>query len=260
MSTEKLVKQQARAALRGNLSQLIAGAGVAAAVFLLWEFIEYFALNELGVQDTENILQSDQWFVVPVVVVFMALVLFSTPLLNGFLRMAASTAVRGKCDSLDVFYFFKTPMLFFKTVIINMLLMLLVTLSSAALNLSGWLSWAFPDYFGASPGLTAEFMLTALATVLTVLIRVMLYMLLAHYPLMRYALDENIGAGACVFGTLGFSLRRFGKLFKLALSFAVWFALCFFVVPVLYVLPYFAVAAVNSARWLLKMDGIGGEV
>ena len=94
MSTEKLVKQQARAALRGNLSQLIAGAGVAAAVFLLWEFIEYFALNELGVQDTENILQSDQWFVVPVVVVFMALVLFSTPLLNGFLRMAASTAVR----------------------------------------------------------------------------------------------------------------------------------------------------------------------
>ncbi len=103
-------------------------------------------------------------------------------------------------------------------------------------------------------------MLTALATVLTVLIRVMLYMLLAHYPLMRYALDENIGAGACVFGTLGFSLRRFGKLFKLALSFAGWFALCFFVVPVLYVLPYFAVAAVNSARWLLQMDGIGGEV
>lgn len=260
MSTEKLVKQQARAALRGNLSQLIAGAGVTAAVFLLWEFIEYFALNELGVQDTENILQSGQWYVVPVTVVFMALVLFSTPLLNGFLRMAATAAVRQKCDSLDVFYFFKTPVLFFRTVIINMLLMLLVTLSSAALNLSGWLSLALPDYFGASPGLTAEYMLTALVTVLTVLIRVVLYMLLAHYPLMRYALDENIGVAACVFGTLGFSLRHFGKLLRLALSFAGWFALCFFVVPVLYVLPYFAVAAVNSARWLLQMDGIGGEV
>lgn len=260
MSTEKLVKQQARAALRGNLSQLIAGAGVTAAVFLLWEFIEYFALNELGVQDTENILQSGQWYVVPVTAVFMALVLFSTPLLNGFLRMAATAAVRQKCDSLDVFYFFKTPVLFFRTVIINMLLMLLVTLSSAALNLSGWLSLALPDYFGASPGLTAEYMLTAFVTVLTVLIRVVLYMLLAHYPLMRYALDENTGVAACVFGTLGFSLRHFGKLLRLALSFAGWFALCFFVVPVLYVLPYFAVAAVNSARWLLQMDGIGGEV
>lgn len=260
MRTEKLVKQQARAALRSNLSQLIAGAGVTAAVFLLWELIEYFALNEMGVQETDNLLQSGQWAVLPVIVVFLALVLFSTPLLNGFLRMAATVAVRGKCDSLDVFYFFKTPALFFKTIVINMLLMLMVTLSSAALNLSGWLSWALPDYFGASPGLTAEFLLTVFVTALTVLVRVLLYMLFAHYPLMRYALNKNIGVADCVFGTLGFSLRHFGKLFRLALSFAGWFALCFFVVPVLYVLPYFSVAAVNSARWLLEMDGVGGEV
>ena len=259
MKTEQLIKQQARAALHGNMSQLIAGAGVTAAVFLLWEFIEYFALNELGV-DTENLMESGKWAAVPVIVVFMALVLFSTPLINGFLRMAASVASRGKCDSLDVFYFFKTPALFFKTVVINMLLMLMVTLSSAVLNFSGWLSWALPDYFGASPGLTAEFALTAFVTVLTMLLRVLLYMLFAHYPLMRYALSENIGVTDCVFGTLGFSLRHFGKLFRLALSFIGWFALCFFVVPVLYVLPYFSVAAANSARWLLKMDGIGGEV
>ena len=260
MKTEKLIKQQARAAMQGNLSQLIAGAGVTAAVFLLWEFIEYFALNELGVEETDDLLESGQWAVVPVIVVIMALVLFSTPLINGFLRIAATAATRRKCDSLDVFYFFKTPALFFKTVVINMLLMLMVTVSSAVLNLSGWLSWVLPDLFGASPGLTAEFVLTAFVTVITVLLRVLLYMLLAHYPLMRYALNENIGTADCVFGTLGFSLRHFGKLFRLALSFAGWLALCFFVVPVLYVLPYFAVASVNSARWLLKMDGIGGEV
>ena len=98
MKTEKLIKQQARAAMQGNLSQLIAGAGVTAAVFLLWEFIEYFALNELGVEETDDLLESGQWAVVPVIVVIMALVLFSTPLINGFLRMAATAATRRKCD------------------------------------------------------------------------------------------------------------------------------------------------------------------
>jgi hypothetical protein len=44
------------------------------------------------------------------------------------------------------------------------------------------------------------------------------------------------------------------------LSFAGWFALCFFVVPALYVLPYFAVAAANSARWLFEMERSGGRL
>lgn len=33
-----------------------------------------------------------------------------------------------------------------------------------------------------------------------------------------------------------------------------WIALCFFIIPTLYVVPYLAVTLMNSARWLFAMN------
>ena len=123
-------------------------------------------------------------------------------------------------------------------------------------NFSNYLSLLFPD--GA--GNAGEYSLVVAAAVLTGVIYVLAYMIFVHYPLMIYALRSDISVSKCVFGSIGFSFKHFGKLFKLILSYFGWFALCFFVVPALYVIPYFYAGSLLSAKWLLELDRRGGAL
>lgn len=259
MNIEKEIKRQARASLRGNMSKLIAAAGLTALVLLLLEYAEYLLYYATGVMDWDKseVAATDTPAFYIVTGVFLAAVLLAAPVVNGFLRMAVSTAVKKECRSLDVFYYFTNSTRYFKTVLIDMLLLAMVSVASSLLNISGWLQLLSPEWFGASPGFTPERLLTVFTGVLTGLVRVLLFMLLAHYPLLSYAFDETQSVKHCVFDTLRFSLRHFWQLLRLAFSFIGWFALCFFVVPALYVLPYYAVAAADSARWLFQMEGSG---
>lgn len=262
MTIEKEIKRQARASLRGNLSRLIAAAGLAALVLLLLEYLEYLCFYLTGVMDWESgeLAATDGPAFYAVTGVFLAAVLLASPVLNGFVYMAAQTAVKKECRSLDVFRYFTDSNRYFKTVLINMLLFVMVGVASSALDLSGWLRLLSADWFDAAPGFTPERVVTVFTGVITWLVRVLLFMLLAHYPLLSYAFDETQGVKRCVFGTLRFSFRHFWQLLRLACCFIGWFALCFFVVPALYVLPYYAVAAADSARWLFQMEGSGAEL
>ena len=262
MNTEKIIKQQARDALHGNMSKLIFAAGFAALTMLTLEYLEYLAALFTGVADKEFDSVLDPMFIpyLAVSLLFTAAVLFASPLINGFLRMAAFTALEKDCDSTQVFRYFRDARLYFKTVLINLALYLMVSVPASLLDVGRYLRLAFPDLFDAGAGFTAERLLTVLTGLVSGLIGVLCYLLFAHYPLMRYALDDSISAADCVFLKTGFSFRHFGQALRLALSFAGWFALCFFVVPALYVLPYFAVASANSTRWLLEAQRNGGEL
>lgn len=262
MKTETYIKEQARAALRGNMSKLLAAAGVAALAFLLLEYLEYLVLLLFGVidADTEKMINGKEPLLISITVIYTGVMVLASPLLNGFVRMAAEVAVKKDCQSPDVFYYFQGGYRYFKTVVLNLLLFLMFFVASSALNISGFLQMLAPDLFNATPSLSAEGFLTVFAGILTAVLRVLIYMLLVHYPLFSYAFDERQSVAICAFGTIGFSVRHFWQLFRLMLSFAGWFALCFFVVPALYVLPYFAVAAANSARWLFELDRNGGSV
>ena len=57
-----------------------------------------------------------------------------------------------------------------------------------------------------------------------------------------------------LFGCIGFSFRYSGALLRLIFSMFGWIALCFFVLPALYAVPYISVALMNSARWLFAMN------
>ena len=233
MNIEKEIKRQARKALHGNLSRLLAAAGVAALLLLVLEFGQYLVAYFTGAADlnTGTAPKDNPIGFLLLMMGYVTAVLLVSPVLNGFLRMAMSAAVDRRCDSMEVFYYFRAPQLWFKTVLINLLLYMMVTVSSSLVDIG-----------------------TALAGLMTWIIRALFFLLFAYYPLMRYAMDERIPVIRCVFATLPFSFRNWGKAVRLALSFAGWFALCFFVLPLLYVVPYFAVAAMTSSRWLLELD------
>ena len=54
MKTEKMIRQQARDAMKGNLSKLIAALGFAALTFLTIEYVEYLVLHLTGAINYES--------------------------------------------------------------------------------------------------------------------------------------------------------------------------------------------------------------
>lgn len=248
--------------MKGNMSRLIAALGFAALTFLTIEYIEYLVLHLTGAINYESgeAYNSGSAVYLGIMSAYAVIVLLLSPLINGFLKTAANTAVKKECGSTDLFYYFKGAGRYFKTVLYNLLLLMLYYAVSGALNLNGWLNAFFHSWYAQSPAWNVDTFLIVLAGVVTVFIRILVFMLFVHYPLMAKALNDNIGVKDGVFAMLGFSFKNFRHIFKLAFSFIGWFALCFFVVPALYVIPYFSVAALTSAKWLFAMDKRGGGI
>ncbi len=261
MKTEQMIRRQARAAMKGNMSKLIAAMGFVALTFLTIEYIKYFVLHLTGNIDFQSgeAFDSRSVLYLGIISAYVVIVLFLSPLLNGFLKSAANTAQKKKCESTDLFYYFKGAGRFFKTVLYNLLLGMLYFAVSGALNLSGYMDVFFHSWYNQAPAWNVDSFLVVLAGVVTAFIRILVFMIFVHYPLMAKALNDDIGIKDGVFSMLAFSVKNFRHIFKLAFSFIGWFALCFFVVPAIYVIPYFSVASLTSAKWLFALDKRGGE-
>ena len=258
MKTEKFVKQRAREALKGNLVQLIAAMAMAFAAFMLTDIVQTIVvlLTQKVDFETGEVVSSDNIIYFSIVAGTVVVLLFASPLLNGFFKAAANAVEYGDCEARDVFFYFRSAGLYFKTVAVDLLLYLIFAVITGVLNFSNYISLLFPN--GANNA--GDYALVIAAAVLTGAVYVLAYMIFLHYPLMIYALRSDISVAKCVFGTIGFSFKHFGKLFKLMLSYAGWFALCFFVVPALYVIPYFYAGSMLSAKWLLELENRGGAL
>ena len=92
------------------------------------------------------------------------------------------------------------------------------------------------------------------AAVISAIIDILLYLILVHFQMLVYSIQPERGAFGCTFLLLPFVFKNFGKALSLFLSFIGWFALCFFVVPSMYTVPYFITASANEAKWLLKAE------
>lgn len=256
MKAEKQVKEQARAALKGNWTVVLAAAGVTFAAFMLAQVVISVLL--IAFQDvdfnTGEVRDAESPAYLATAFGGVLLMLAGSPLLNGFLKTAANVAVKKDCQITDVFFYFRGAGRYFRTLLMNLLLYLLFAFTFGVLNVSRYLEAFFPDWFKDVSVLTPEGAAVIAAGVVSGLIGALMYMLFVHWPLMYYALHDDATIGKTVFGTLGFSFRHFGKTLRLALSFAGWLALCFFVVPAFYVLPYFSVSAVLSAKWLFALE------
>lgn len=77
--------------------------------------------------------------------------------------------------------------------------------------------------------------------------------LTARYFLAAYIFIDGQGtlpARACIDYSVRLMKRNTMRYIKLLLSFLPWFLLCFFVVPALYVIPYFQASCAVSAKWM----------
>lgn len=262
LKTEKQVKQQARAALKGNFTQLIATAGLAATAVILVQCAQTIALLLTDCIDinTQEIVDSRYFYFLAVVAGSSALTLLISPLFNGFIKAAVNTAVKKTCEAGDAFYYFRGAGRYFKTLLINLILFLFFSIITNAFNPANYLQKLFPQWYEQGLSFNLESTAVVAAETVATVVKIIVFMLFVHFPLLAYALNDNISVGRCVFVNIGFAFKNVGKLFRLVMSFIGWFALCFFVVPLIYVVPYYTVAAATSARWLYEMDNNRGFI
>ena len=204
MKTERIIKQQARESMRGNMSVLIAAMGMVALSFLLLEYIEYLVLYFLKAVnfDTGEIIGDKKLIYYIVIAAATVLILFVSPLLNGFLRTAANAALHRESKAVDVFYFFKSPKLYFKTVLYNFLLAVLFLTVSGALNINTYLETFAPDWYHQDPAWNTDTVLKVIAGVCTLFIKLVVYMVFVHYSTFftksTYFYDFTILDGVCL--------------------------------------------------------------
>lgn len=241
MSKEKIVKKQAREALKGNTLPIIAGMLLSALVFVLLQNIMYvlmIAFDAIDLESERMNAGSDLPYFLVLTGTIIAGVLLS-PFINGMYKAAANAVIKRENDITDLFCFFRGFRRYLKTLLVNMTVFLLYAVTVSSVN-------ALLKTF-ADPGDIIRGLASGVAGFLA-------YALFMHYPLCLYAVDDSRSAGRYMFGYIGFSFRHFWALIKLIFSMLGWILLCFFVVPVLYVGPYALCAAINSAYWLKEAD------
>lgn len=256
MSTEKIIRNQAKKSLVGNWSVIIFAVMAVCASAILLESVLYFIGYYFKLYDIETGVVYGQrkliYYIVSIAVGVAGV--FASPLINGVLKMSGNVALYNNTEINDVFYYFKGVKRYFKTLCINIALAVLCVVLFYGLDVYELACYLLKADLHKDFGFDIITLVLIGAFLVSIVIKILIYLIFVHYPLMAYSLDDSKKVFKYIFGYMGFSVKNLGKTIKLMLSFTGWIALCFFVVPAFYVLPYLLVSATNSAKWLFLLD------
>lgn len=256
MSTEKIIKNQAKNSLVGNWSVIISAILAVCAVVILLQSVFYFIISNFKLIDIEtNVVFSQKRLIYNLVTVTItAVTIFVSPLINGVFKMSGNVALYGKTELTDLFYFFRSFKRYSKTLCLNIVLAVLCSVLFYGLDVYALASHFLKADLHDDAGFDIITLVLFTAYLVTVAIRILIYLIFVHYPFMAYSLDDSRNVFRYLFGYIGFAVKNLGNSIRLMFSFAGWIASCFFVVPAFYVLPYLMTSSTISAKWLLLID------
>lgn len=255
MSTEKTIKLQAKSLLKGNWSTIIS-----ATIFLCVIPITIFTLSDFicvlcGVYDKNGEISQNMSIVYGLITSFAyVILLFCSPIANGLIKICCNTAFGRNAQMSDLFFYFKSISNYFITLIFNTIILAFAITLSYGLDVYHFIALLTDCTLEGAINFSIQQILLLAALIITVIIKLFIYFIFVHYPLIAYSTFENMPITKCVFSMYIFSLRHLKQTIKLAFGFIGWAALCFFVVPAFYVLPYAMTSACVSAKWLFKLD------
>lgn len=258
MKTEKIITLQAKDRLKGNRVTVISAFLFICAVLLCLNCLQSIALVALDTVnlDSGEIRYGKEFTAYASDVLLFLSILLLSPLLNGFIKICYSAAQNIQPQMSLLFGYFKSPALYFKTVLFNLLPLLIISLGvyeigimSASLSLSGIDLQISEEFAIILLNLISLLIKTAFA-----IIFLLIFFLFIHYALFLYA--DNCEGNIIYYYSKGIAiaLRHFGSTVKLFFHFIGWILLCFFVVPAFYVIPYYAVSFAVSAKWLISLE------
>lgn len=258
MNKEKLIKNQALTALKGSWLVLIAMALMISAVIIAISGLGSIAqLITKSVDVSTGLAKSGREFVYGLTDgLTYAVMFFFSPLINGFFKSAYTVAHNEIPSFWELFAFFKSPALYFKTILLNLILVLIMSAAVFAFSF-GYLITIITDSLRTDNEAVIT-LLTAVLNIffgsLSVLLISFIYLFFVNYAMFLFVDNPNTNVFCCFGRGIKMFVKNFGNTMRLYFSFIGWIALCFFVVPAFYVLPYISTSFATSAKWLISIE------
>ncbi len=256
MNTEKIIKKQAKQSLRGNWSTVISAVlfVCALSMLLILTMNACFFGFKIVNYETNTVVQNKKIAFASVIAIFSVLGLLCTPLINGIYKMLYNVSLYNNADIGDLFYYFRGAVRYFKTVLLNVITLFVWGVVSYGLDCYYYISVFTDKSLQDNSGFDIITLVLAAALIVSVIIKIFAYLIFANYTLFAYAKSDDMPLSQYFFRMYGFALRHFKETLKLVAAFVGWIALCFFVVPLFYVLPYIMTSFATSAKWLFALE------
>lgn len=259
MNTQKTIALQAKKSLENNWITVITSVLLIFTIAIGLNSIENIFLLAFNLIDTatgEPKAGCDNYVMIADCALLFSLFLLS-PIINGFFKTTYMIANNNKPQFSETFFYFKGIKKYFKTLLLNLFLGLVITACVFAFNFDYVVELIVNSLF-ADTSETAAMVTEAIFNLIFITISFFLssfiYLLFLNYPLFLYADDCNSGVFRCIGKGIAMGFKNFGKSLKLFFHFLGWIALCFFIVTGFYVLPYITVSFANSAKWLISIN------
>ncbi len=256
MSTEKLIKAQSKKYLSGNwitvISAILALCTIAVTLeATFWLVTIFFGIVSL---ETGVVNEGKELLYTAVLLSELLAGILLSPIVNGIYKMFAKLVTQKSCEIDDMFYFFGNFGRYSRAVLMNIALFMLFMFFGELTNVYNYACILLDSNYFQSFGFNFETLLFAVAGVVTLVIKALLYLIILNYPLIAYGLDDSKSIKKYILGYIGLSFKNLWKTSKLVLSFIWLIMLCFFVAPAFYVVPYLLTSLTNSAKWLFEIE------
>lgn len=256
MKAEKNIKFQARRSLSaGNWSLALGCLSVMMIAFLVVFCLYYsllFGFNALNTS-TYQIKKSKVLLGLIINTLSVLMVFGISPITSGFSRLCYNIAVYNRCSPDDLLFYFTSPKRYFTALGVISAKLLAFFLACVCFSLPGITFITIGGTF--ADGEQIKLALNIIGGVLSALGITLAVMYNFRFFLSDFVMAEygNYGFKAVISETLKTSKGHTKDIAKLFISFVFWILLCFFVLPVFYVVPYMGVSFGTSAKWLIRL-------
>ncbi len=263
MSTEKVIKNQAKDSLKHNWSVIIAAIITICVVIILIDALMYgFGFFTKSIDtDTGLVREGKKLTFTLIACGALSVAILISPLINGLFKMFCNTSLYNRTEITDLFFFFKGTHRYFKTLVINITLLFIFSVISYGLDVYSYACYVLGASLNSGFSFDFNTLILIVFYIFSVIIKVLIYLLFVHFPLIAYSFDDSLPATKYMLGFIGFSFRHFADTAKLVLNFLGWIVLsCAFIVPAFYALPYIMTSMTTSAKWLFSLERNRGVI
>lgn len=249
MNIEKTIKKQSLSLLsKDNWGNAMGGFLIAVlptVLLMLLDEVIFDIINLFIKVNTANLFYQGVFSFISLILVIVWL--FSTPIFTGYFRMCYLIS-KGQDYSLkDIFYYFNKEK-YNKCLSLNLNIMVRI--------LGYFMIFTVPALiFSVFFAITSSVALLAFSIVLTVMAVVATAFVCIKYTIVPcvYFEDESISNEEIIKLGLNFISDKINDCRKILLSFLPYILLCFFIVPLIFVVPYITVAFMNNGKWITSM-------